>query len=207
MSTATRELWLIRHGETVDNAARRWQGWRDAPLSTRGHRQARSLAAVLEPASFDTVGSSDLQRAVDTAASAFGKPPTCRDRRLRELHFGKLEGRSLFDMDTLERWLLLRWVRQPLHASPPDGETLAELLVRVGAYLRELAPTGRHAIVAHGGSLRAILALTGLIPYRRLAAVPLRNASITVLREQNERWTIVRYNDVAHDPTRAHQYP
>ncbi|MBI2467126.1 MAG: histidine phosphatase family protein [Candidatus Rokubacteria bacterium] len=49
------ELWLVRHGETTWNEARRFQGGRDAALSPRGHAEARALAAALAEERFDAL--------------------------------------------------------------------------------------------------------------------------------------------------------
>ncbi|KAK4121870.1 phosphoglycerate mutase-like protein [Parathielavia appendiculata] len=65
-------LFLVRHGETVDNVAGIYAGTRDSPLTAHGALQARRLGAHLAARSA-TIGavrhvfSSDLKRAVETA--------------------------------------------------------------------------------------------------------------------------------------------
>ena len=61
-------LFLIRHAESTWNAARRWQGWGDPPLSERGLEQAEALARALAGEAIDALFTSDLQRAAQTAA-------------------------------------------------------------------------------------------------------------------------------------------
>src|SRR5215831_17829594 len=60
---------VVRHGESEGNAERRFGGHGPTPLSERGRAQARALGRVLanEPPP-DAVYSSDLPRAVETAA-------------------------------------------------------------------------------------------------------------------------------------------
>src|SRR3954451_4742886 len=60
-------LILVRHGESVWNAEERLQGQLDPPLSERGRRQSRALAATLDGLPGDRVICSDLARARETA--------------------------------------------------------------------------------------------------------------------------------------------
>ncbi|KAL2160752.1 hypothetical protein VTH06DRAFT_949 [Thermothelomyces fergusii] len=70
----TLRLFLVRHGETVDNVAGIYAGIRDSPLTAHGVLQARRLgahlasrAAAIGPVRH--VFASDLRRAVETAAA------------------------------------------------------------------------------------------------------------------------------------------
>ncbi|MFI5269978.1 MAG: phosphoglycerate mutase family protein, partial [Chloroflexota bacterium] len=47
MPAESTRLLIARHGETIDNAAGRWQGWSDSPLSPLGLAQAAALARRL----------------------------------------------------------------------------------------------------------------------------------------------------------------
>jgi broad specificity phosphatase PhoE len=90
-------LWLCRHGETAGNAHGLVQGsGLDLPLNEKGQQQAQKLGQALASFQFDVVASSDLCRAVETAAAvAAFQPPTyygMMDPALREMHFGELEG-------------------------------------------------------------------------------------------------------------------
>ena len=58
---------LARHGESDWNAAGRWQGHADRPLTDLGRRQAAELAERLADVRLDAVYSSDLRRARETA--------------------------------------------------------------------------------------------------------------------------------------------
>ncbi|MBW1845263.1 MAG: histidine phosphatase family protein, partial [Deltaproteobacteria bacterium] len=80
-------LLLIRHAESSWNAADRWQGHGDPPLSDRGVAQANALVSELAPEKLDIIVSSDLRRAAETAAilaEARGLRPLLNPR-LREL--------------------------------------------------------------------------------------------------------------------------
>src|SRR5258708_6512529 len=61
---------LVRHGETIWNAAHRVQGHTDIPLSERGLAQAHLLAPRLAREPIRALYASDLSRAVQTAEPA-----------------------------------------------------------------------------------------------------------------------------------------
>lgn len=98
---ATMRLFLIRHGETVDNVAGLYAGSRDSPLTTHGVLQARRLAAHLAArVTVKHLFSSDLQRAVRTAQAVCDSQKRSRKTdlavvqvpQLREKDFGSSEG-------------------------------------------------------------------------------------------------------------------
>jgi len=143
------ELWLVRHGETTASAGRQIAGWLDAPLTERGRTEARALRPVLEREHFDGVWSSDLSRAVETAELAWGS--AVPDARLREVHFGDLEGRCWEHVDrSLDRHIVVF-----RDFSSPGGEHLDEARARFSGFIADLAP-GRHLIFAHGGVIRLL---------------------------------------------------
>ena len=56
-------IYLVRHGETVDNARQIMQGQTQGELNDEGRRQACQVAHRLAGERFDAVVSSDLKRA------------------------------------------------------------------------------------------------------------------------------------------------
>jgi 2,3-bisphosphoglycerate-dependent phosphoglycerate mutase len=148
------DLWLIRHGVTAWNLAGRLTGWADVGLSPAGREQARRLRLTLDRIGPALAWSSDLRRATETARLAGLEPRT--DRRLREIHFGALEGRTWKELDERVRSRILRF--DGFH--PPGGESVDALRRRVLGFLEELTP-GRHIVVSHGGPLKVMLRLAG----------------------------------------------
>jgi probable phosphoglycerate mutase len=145
----SRELWIVRHGETPASRSRTLAGWTDVPLTPHGETQAAALRPVLECEHFDGVWSSDLIRTVSTARLAWREPR--QDSRLRELHFGALEGVAYETMD--RRWL--EGLLQFEGFRAPEGESFAELRQRVMSFVDDLPP-GRHLIFTHGGVVRML---------------------------------------------------
>src|SRR3954466_11895907 len=168
-------LILVRHGQSTHNAEARLQGQADPPLSDAGRAEAELLRPALPVLENDRVVTSDLQRAVQTAA-LLGHSGARRDPRLREIDVGEWEGRALADFPAGPE---TAWRGGPLKA--PGGESWADLQHRVGHALDELvAAGGTWLVVCHGGVVRAALSyVTGADPQR--VAGP-ANASVTVVR-------------------------
>jgi len=85
---------LLRHGQTQWNVEGRFQGHSDIPLDAMGEQQAATAATVLAELRPDAIVSSDLVRALATAAplaAATGRSVEL-DERLRETHGGGWEG-------------------------------------------------------------------------------------------------------------------
>ena len=159
---------LVRHGESEWNAAGRWQGWADPPLTPLGRAQAAAAARAL--AAIDVVVSSDLRRAIVTAeviAGALGLVPVHRHSGLRERDVGEWTGLTRPDID--QRWPGWRdWaITGEGFIEPPGGETHASFLERsldaVGRVAKEY--DGRTVVaVTHGGLIRMLERHLGITP-------------------------------------------
>lgn len=142
----------------------RYQGQTDVPLDDTGSRQASALAQYLSDESIRAIYASDLQRARETAR-IIAERHACSvqaDSRLREINFGRWEGRTHREIENQEPRALVAWHDDPMTARPPGGETLAQVIERVTPVLGEL--TSRHSdqtalVVGHGAALRVLLCL------------------------------------------------
>ena len=87
-------VYLMRHGETDWNKARRLQGQSDIALNENGIDLARKTAAGLKGVTFDRVFSSPLKRALMTAQIIAAESGCAveTDDRLKEINFGPSEG-------------------------------------------------------------------------------------------------------------------
>lgn len=92
-----------------------------------------------------------------------------KDERLQEMNFGDWEGKK---WDDIARFDLDDWGRDVLNYQPPGGESANEMLVRVRECLQEIVnmPFRHGVVVAHGGSLRAILSELGKISLQETMA-------------------------------------
>lgn len=202
------QVYLVRHGETEWNALRRIQGHSDSALTAKGQRQAEQVAGRAKRLGITHVISSDLGRTRHTAdiiARACGCDVTS-DPRLRELDMGVLEMRDIDTLTPEEEG----WRRQLVNGTPdgriPNGESMAELALRMRASLdgcRQL-PTGSiPLLVSHGMALGCLIStVLGLPPYaeRRLR---LRNCSLSRMDFQDSPWlapgwVVETAGDVSH---------
>jgi broad specificity phosphatase PhoE len=200
-------LWLIRHGETEHNIRRVFQGQLDTPLTERGRHQAELTAAALGGVNFDRIYASDLARAFDTAqALADGRSIDVEpDIRLRELHYGVLQGVAYSEFRAVlrEHGAEADWgsgVFSVSGSAPPGGESLDELIARTAEFVDELTRTARPganlAAVTHGGTIRSIMTeLLGMPPASR-AMLSLSNCGVTCFSNSDGHWQLEFHNRV-----------
>jgi broad specificity phosphatase PhoE len=147
------ELYLVRHGETDWNAARRIQGRTDIPLNDAGRAQARRAAELLARREWHGVYASPLDRAHETAsiiAERLGLGEVTDVDALVERDYGEAEGMGFDEIEAL----------YPEGVRAPGQETREEVASRVVPALLELAerhPGERLVIVSHGGAIRSVL--------------------------------------------------
>lgn len=91
------KLYLVRHGETYDNAAQIMQGQTQGALNETGLEQARQLALKMANARIDVFVASDLHRSIQTCeivAAAHHKPVETTPL-LRERDWGDFTGKYI----------------------------------------------------------------------------------------------------------------
>ena len=143
-------LYLVRHGETVDNANQIMQGQTQGALNEHGIQQARELSMQWQDRPLDAIIASDLKRAIDTA-SIVAEPhhlDVHTTPLLRERDWGDFTGRFIPYLKG-EKW-------------PDNVESLENLLSRADefiAYVKATYPGKKVLAVGHGIINKAILAV------------------------------------------------
>jgi probable phosphoglycerate mutase len=143
-------LYLVRHGETVDNVNQIMQGQTQGELTQNGILQARQVSEDFKDCSLDAVIASDLKRSLDTArliAEPHGLEVVTTPL-LRERDWGDFTGRYIPDLKG-EVW-------------PDNVESLENLLSRAGefiAYVKKTFPGKQVLAVGHGIINKAIQAV------------------------------------------------
>jgi len=156
---------LVRHGQSEWNAARRWQGLADSPLTEVGRDQAATCAEVLSSLDhrWSAVRSSPLRRAASTGeiiAARLGLAPIQVDERLREADAGEWQGMTPDEIELAYPGFLAD------HRRPPTFETFDSVVHRVVAALGDIASSadpadGTLIVTTHSGVIRSIVRRLG----------------------------------------------
>lgn len=193
MSATT--VFLVRHGSVVGAETRRFIGHLDVPLSPLGEAQAGALAARLGSVAFDAIYCSDLRRTRRTAEilAAPHRLTPISDPALREFAMGHWDGLTAEEIRALDAAAFDAWMGDVGRFQFPGGESLPDLEGRAWPAFEAIVARhagGAIAIVAHGGSNRAILCRAlGLGP-ERLLALGQDYAALSVLEWAGSRWTL-----------------
>lgn len=141
-------LLLVRHGETVDNAAQIMQGQTPGRLNANGIEQAKAVAQQMQNRQIDVFVSSDLYRSVQTCEiiAAPHHQTVIQTPLLRERDWGSFTGRFIPDLKDVKPW-------------PADIETLEAMKDRARQFLswvRTQWPSATVLAVGHGIINKAI---------------------------------------------------
>lgn len=159
------------HSLTTDNERGVATGWLEGRLSETGRRLARELGERRRADDVAAAFTSDLRRAVETTAIAFGGSgiPIYRDRRLRECNYGALNGMPVSQLEA-ER---SRRIFEPF----PGGESYSQVVRRVESFLADLPRRfdgARIVIIGHTATRWALDHLLCGVELADLVAAPFR---------------------------------
>lgn len=199
-------LYLVRHGESHDNHARRVQGWSGSGLTDRGRAEAAAAGRRLRELGITALYSSDLQRASETAAeiaTVTGLPVRPNDA-FREIRLGPWEGRLVSEVEETDGRALWDWRydgRRPAH---PEIEPVALFRDRLMRGLEAIVASGisSAAIVSHGGAISVALTHIVGLELLRIWQMPTENGSISRITHDGERFWVSSYNETGHLPGR-----
>ena len=161
-----RNLYLIRHGQSIYNLENRFTGWKDVELTDFGKKQAIEVGKILSDINFDYCYISNLKRAKDTLNLILNEikqsPPIESNIALNERDYGDLIGQNKteaakkFGAEKIQLW------RRSFDVPPPGGESLKMTSERTLPYykntiLPKVLNSNNVIISAHGNSIRAIV--------------------------------------------------
>lgn len=213
--TQQKTVYFVRHGQSLDNT-RPVFPWPDGPLSKLGEQQAEQVAARLSELSFETLISSPLQRARQTAervSARTDKPIVFSELFVERTKPTALDGKPWSDPASDK--LFREWKRSLFSHDMrvQDGENYADLITRADAALDFLLQRDEQtmAVVTHGFFLSVMLArvltgegLTPPVLETFQDRVMLENTSLTVLRycddhfNETRAWRLWAFNDHSH---------
>ncbi|MEE3742837.1 histidine phosphatase family protein [Streptococcus dysgalactiae] len=200
------KLYFVRHGKTLWNLEGRFQGaGGDSPLLEESKDEIRLLGKSLSKISFDAVYTSDLPRAMATAAiilDSFDQEPILyHTNQLREWRLGKLEEAKIATMTAIypQQMSAFRHNLAQFKSHQFEAESIYKTTHRVRQLIQSFGCKNYHnvLIVGHGANLTAsIRSLLGFEPALLLAKGGLDNASLTILETKNgQDFQCLKWND------------
>lgn len=154
-------IFIIRHGETTDNAQHIFSGRRDVDLTQGGIEEARKIAEELKDEKITKSYQSSQLRSKHTLELVLDNyHPNIEivtDDRIRERDYGDLTGQSKIEWEKKDPENYKLWHRS-YDVPPPAGESIKDVEKRVMEFLYEALPTFKQddviLISAHGNSIR-----------------------------------------------------
>ncbi len=180
------KVYIIRHGESVNNVKGLWTGWSDVELTEQGLIDAKKAGEIIKNVKFDKIYASDLSRARKTAETAL---PNCEyetSKVLREVCLGSLENLPIKDLTEEQSSIISESGYKTF-----GGETVEEFRQRILEF-RNLLETQQHenvAIFCHGGWLKTFLYLT-LGTQSLGSKVICNNCTVGVFEFKNDNWSL-----------------
>ncbi|MBM6947604.1 histidine phosphatase family protein [Mordavella massiliensis] len=199
------KIYIVRHGQTDWNKARRIQGQVDIPLNEFGRHLARETARGLRDVRFDACFTSPLSRAKETAQIILAgrDVPVIDEPRLEEMSFGVYEGKCCAG----DNWELPenfhRFFDGPdRYEAPEGGESFGQVRDRTGAFLEELARRPEYAdgqilLATHGAALAGLLCYIRRAPLADYWGVGVhKNCAVTEVEAKDGSFRILSENVV-----------
>ncbi|NLC66807.1 MAG: histidine phosphatase family protein [Clostridium sp.] len=199
-------LYITRHGETKWNREKRFQGWKNSPLTEKGVLDGKKLNEIVKEKKIDKIYTSPLKRAYETATYAKGDKDIdliVLDE-LREINMGSWEGRTIKDIKKVESENYYNYWNDPFKFIENSGESFKSFLDRAESALDIITNNSKKdeniLVVTHGVTLKAIISKItreDFLDYWRKPV--LKQCSISEIEiKDNKAHEIIRYGDVSH---------
>lgn len=201
------KLYLVRHGETLWNKKRIFQGKKDSALTDVGMEQALMLGAYLQnnEIEVDEIYSSPLGRAYNTAKFIFPNRDIVTDERLAEMGFGLWEGKDILDIqaEAEENYYNFFHKAHLYDEKKHKGESFSEVEERVKEFLAMLIDNykGKTVIVvSHGLLLKVLMKAIKNETLEMFWKTEVFNNTSLSLLEYNNTWEIKYISKLEHLP-------
>lgn len=203
------DILLIRHGSTEHSSANGYNEQKRCPdpaLNESGLIQAELLGERIKNYGIQKIYSSDLERAMQTAAiinKYIGKDIEIREE-LREINMGRLHLSTWEEIRKEDPQYYEEWNKRLKDLPYPDGECGEDVKKRCLTVIEEIISSDYESIamVLHGGTIRTLLcAFLGIGQEKRFYfGLPPENCSISVVKynRESKEFHIHSFNDAAH---------
>ena len=176
-------LYMMRHGETVWNTERRYQGMTDIELSQTGIKQAECAAKRFENIEIDKIYCSPLKRAMATAKpiAKAKKLDIIPEENFREIHFGEWEGMTVPELKAKYGDTYMNFIKNPhLYDFPGEGN--------ISNVINRLKPSLDRIMIMY------IMGLDN----SWFTKMWINNTAISIIEIKDDRRLMLTVNDSAH---------
>lgn len=201
------EIYFIRHGETLWNTLKIFQGSSDSPLTELGISQAEKLAERLKDIEFTEFYSSPMGRTIQTSRIVMGD----RKQKLkfidefREISMGDMEGVPRQEFESRYPKEFFDFFNNPVDYNPVayNGEDYYQVIKRVKKGLEKLISYhkdgDRVAVVTHGVTLKALFhIITGESMTDLGASKVPQNTSVSIVEYKDGKFDVKLFSDISH---------
>ncbi|GFI61138.1 phosphoserine phosphatase 1 [Clostridiales bacterium] len=195
-------LYMMRHGETVWNTERRYQGMTDIELSDEGIKQTYCAAERFKNINIDKIYCSPLKRAMATAK------PISEQKGLeinieysfREICFGQWEGMTVPELTEKYGEEYINFIREPHNYGFPGEGSIDNVIKRLRTGIDKIITEdeGDILIVSHGGIIRLMIIYIMGLDNSWFTKMWINNTGISIIELKKDRRLMLTVNDSAH---------
>ena len=156
--TSLRRLILVRHGETTEGSSERMIGAGDPALSEEGREQVAAAGKALSGQFIEAIVASTQRRAWQAAQQLAPGHKVHLESNLREIDFGRWEGKTLPEIEAADPALYQSWQEGAAGFEYPGGEARQAFKDRVAQGFAGIEATGAQSalVVTHKGVIRTL---------------------------------------------------
>ena len=199
-------LYVTRHGQTVWNVERKFQGRKDSPLTELGKMQALLFHERLKKLDVDIIYCSPSQRTIETMRLMKGELeiPVVFSEKLYEMGFGDWEGKNIIEIGEKYPVECNNLYHHPDTYLPITGETYESVFDRTKSLIDEILEKEQDKnvlVITHGITRKAIMTFfqeKSLEEFWNMEAIA-KQASLTHIKIQEDGiYEVLLKNDYMH---------
>lgn len=201
------EIYFIRHGETLWNTLKIFQGRSDSPLTELGISQVEKLSEKLKDIEFTDFYSSPMGRTIQTTKIIMGdrKQEIKFIEEFKEISMGDIEGIPRSEFEEKYPKEFYDFFNNPVDYDPKvyHGENYYEVIERVKKGLDKLLSylndSDRVVVVTHGVTLKALFHVITKEKMDVLGAAKVpQNTSVSIVKYKDGKFNIEVFSDTSH---------
>ena len=201
------EIYFIRHGETLWNTLKIFQGRSDSPLTELGISQAEKLSEKLKDIEFTDFYSSPMGRTIQTTKIIMGdrKQEIKFIEEFKEISMGDIEGIPRSEFEEKYPKEFYDFFNNPVDYDPKvyHGENYYEVIEKkkkgLDKLLSYLNDSDRVVVVTHGVTLKALFHVITKEKMDVLGAAKVpQNTSVSIVKYKDGKFNIEVFSDTSH---------